>query len=405
MDNGDDKLFRVSTAALVFFSIMLNITGNYIVFYFKIPVYLDTAGTILSAALGGFMPGVFVGFFSNVLNSFTHRNNLYYGIVSIFVGLFSVIISQKGGFRRLSRLPLYALPLSLGGVLLGNAITWGLLDGDWRDFTSSSAIWLAKAGMLSDGAAFFFTGAFVDYCDKLFSVAAAVGIIRLLPPSILDRLPLGGIYLDGNPSETGARVNICRRMSIRTKVGALMIGTYSVLGLVSAAIICYMYAELDISGYIRAKEMMALTLGSGRHAAANAFLARVLSLMFGTGMFLLSFSLWYVQSALVAPLRRMADAANQYLSQTGGAAGKKKLPQVNIRTGDEIEYLYEVLSAAAQKITQDLNLIRKGNNTIAQKNEIISTMQDHIIFCFASLVENRDDNTGGTSGARRNMSA
>ncbi|MDO4559945.1 MAG: HD-GYP domain-containing protein [bacterium] len=396
MSIGNDRLFSGSTLALVFFSIMLNTAGNGAVSYFNVPAYLDTAGTILSAALGGFMPGVIVGFFSNVLNSFDNMNNLYYGVVNIFVGLFSTVISQNGGFRGFARLPLYALLLSLVGGVLGSAITWGLLgSGGWREMISASASRLTALWLLPDDAAYFLAGGFIDYYDKLFSAAAVVAIIRALPRSFLARLPLGHIYLDELPRDARGGVSVCRRMSIRTKVGALMISTYCVLGLISAAIIYYMYSELGIAAYVKARDMTALSLGAGGSLGADSFIIRVLSLIFGAGMFLLSFSLWYTQRAFVAPLRRMAAAANIFLSQLGASAGEEILEPLNIRTGDEIEYLYEVLSTAANEIALRSNLIRNGNSEIAQKNEVISMMQDHIIFCFASLVENRDDSTGG----------
>ena len=54
---------------LIPIGILINFCGVKLALWLKLPVFLDSVGTILAAALGGYLPGILVGFFSNALNS------------------------------------------------------------------------------------------------------------------------------------------------------------------------------------------------------------------------------------------------------------------------------------------------------------------------------------------------
>ena len=48
--------------------ILINVVGAKLALYFRLPLFLDSIGTVLAAAIGGYMPGIAVGFLTNVLN-------------------------------------------------------------------------------------------------------------------------------------------------------------------------------------------------------------------------------------------------------------------------------------------------------------------------------------------------
>ena len=60
--------------AMVSGGIVLNFLLANFAIHFKIPLYLDCVGSILVAMLGGTIPAIVVGFFSNVINSITRRS-------------------------------------------------------------------------------------------------------------------------------------------------------------------------------------------------------------------------------------------------------------------------------------------------------------------------------------------
>ena len=61
----------------------------------KLPLYLDTVGTIAAAIIGGPLPGVIVGFFTNIFKSFTDISSLYYGIINVLIALAAAFLAKQ----------------------------------------------------------------------------------------------------------------------------------------------------------------------------------------------------------------------------------------------------------------------------------------------------------------------
>ena len=49
-------------------AILLNILGNRLVGALKIPLFIDNIGTILASVMGGYLPGIIVGYMTNIVN-------------------------------------------------------------------------------------------------------------------------------------------------------------------------------------------------------------------------------------------------------------------------------------------------------------------------------------------------
>jgi hypothetical protein len=73
--------------ALALFCIGLNFGLSILIKYSGAPLYLDSIGTILTAAFGGLLPGILVGFVSNLLNCIFDPVSIYYSVVSILIAV------------------------------------------------------------------------------------------------------------------------------------------------------------------------------------------------------------------------------------------------------------------------------------------------------------------------------
>ena len=126
------------------------------------------------------------------------------------------------------------------------------------------------------------------------------------------------------------------------------------------------------------------------------FIIRVLSLLFGVSIIITTFAIWFAQNKIVAPINSLATATSKfaYESEDERRQNTGKLETLNIRTGDEIEYLYSAINKTMNDIDRYMRVIEEKNIDVAQKASIISRMQDNIIISFADMVENRDENTG-----------
>ncbi|MBR2773899.1 MAG: GGDEF domain-containing protein [Selenomonadaceae bacterium] len=93
--------------------LLLNVVGSAFAQYFNLPVYLDSAGTIYIAALGGYVPGIVVGFLTNLFKAVLTPSEMYYGSVSIFVAIFVAFSARRGFFDSYAKVALLIIPLTL----------------------------------------------------------------------------------------------------------------------------------------------------------------------------------------------------------------------------------------------------------------------------------------------------
>ena len=70
---------------------LLNVIGVIIVKEFNLPIYLDTIGTIFISALGGYVPGIAVGFLTNLFGALFDAEEIYYGLVSVLLAIITKI--------------------------------------------------------------------------------------------------------------------------------------------------------------------------------------------------------------------------------------------------------------------------------------------------------------------------
>lgn len=131
-------------------------------------------------------------------------------------------------------------------------------------------------------------------------------------------------------------------------------------------------------------------------ADRSIFFIRLLSLLFGFSILIISFAIWFAENNLVMPINKLAAATSDfaYDTQQNRKVSTARVKQLMIKTGDEIENLYDAISRTTSDVSNFLNVIDKQNAEMLQKAAIITKMQDKIIVSFADMVENRDETTG-----------
>lgn len=94
---------ELSGPALPFiaFGIALNLTIGQIVAILKIPLYLDSIGTVLVAVLIGPYAGIIAGSFANIMAAAVGNPTMMFFVpVVIVIGAFTGIIASAGWFKR-----------------------------------------------------------------------------------------------------------------------------------------------------------------------------------------------------------------------------------------------------------------------------------------------------------------
>jgi energy-coupling factor transport system substrate-specific component len=166
--------------ALVPVGIGINVIGKTLSATFRLPVFLDTIGTILSAAILGPLWGGIVGGLTNVITSFQNPIEIWFGIINILIGVIVGCVSLKLGFRRWPVVLVAGLLIAIVSPVIGTVIAvflFGGLTGGGIDFI--------VGGLMRSGVDIF-TASFIprlgsNLVDKLSSIFIAFWVIKGLP--------------------------------------------------------------------------------------------------------------------------------------------------------------------------------------------------------------------------------
>jgi len=203
-DNAVAKFFKGYGRLTIFMipiGIAINFIGGQIALLLKLPVYLDSIGTILVGATCGMLPGALVGAISNVLNSITSPPTLAFGVLSILFGLLAGFLGRRGVFMSWWKSLLSAIPFALIGGVLGAIITilvfGGLAVGGGAIIVGA----LVATGM-DTNTANFVAQVPMDVLDKVPTVLIVYAIIKGIPKRLFAKLPLGYVYLGKDKAGT-----------------------------------------------------------------------------------------------------------------------------------------------------------------------------------------------------------
>jgi hypothetical protein len=171
--------FDTRTVVLIPIAIAINIVlGQTVSAVLKVPIYLDSVGTILVAALAGPIPGLVTGVLANLVWTYVLPPPFHsdfaapFAVVAAWIGLWAGIAAQLGFFRSRpnSSWPKVALAALVVIVVLGGIGYYGFLpfytDGNFTFF-----------GDTTDASPFFVA---IGYVIAIGFIAAIVAMIALL---------------------------------------------------------------------------------------------------------------------------------------------------------------------------------------------------------------------------------
>lgn len=165
--------------------IAMNIVLGIITSALGIPLYMDTLGTVLTAALIGPLPGVIVGSLSNIITGFMYSvSDIPFFLVNAAVGLIVGLAAKKWKFTFPTALIL-GLVLSVVCPVIGTPIgilIYGGLNGSWSDVL---VVALQQTGH-SIFAASFIRNIASNLIDKVGTCVIGWAILKALPMRFKD---------------------------------------------------------------------------------------------------------------------------------------------------------------------------------------------------------------------------
>ncbi len=179
-------MFNRLLPAVFFSGILLYLSGYFIaVFikgYYKFPLFLDSAGTILCGVILGPAAGGFAGLATNFILGVVHNPvNIPFGIVNMLIGITAGLIAKKYGFISFKSLIITIILLVPISALSGAVIAFYLFGGVTGAKIDLNVISIIDAGYQ------IFTGTFLvripaNLMDKSLSALIVFLIIRFLAP-------------------------------------------------------------------------------------------------------------------------------------------------------------------------------------------------------------------------------
>lgn len=182
--------FTTVTLVLIPVAIAINIAVGQLIYTLKVPLYLDSIGTVLVGVVAGPWAGALTGLIANLVWGLTGLNVTYapFAAVAAVIGLLAGLFSESGWFRTWWKVVLAGLITGFVAAAISapiSAYVFGGVTGSGTD--AVVAIFRGMgAGILP---ATFAQGVSSDPLDKTITYLIVWLIVRALPGRFLARFP------------------------------------------------------------------------------------------------------------------------------------------------------------------------------------------------------------------------
>lgn len=178
------SIYKLCLAAL---AVCINLVGGELALLLRLPIYLDSIGTILVGALCGPWYGLLPGLLSGILMGITSDiYSLYFAPVGMIVGMMTGFVWRKmlsGSSKKWKIFPA-ALIITVPGTIVSSLICAGLFGGITSSGSTILVQLLAKTP-LGLTASVFLVQILTDYLDRLISIILVMALLKALPKQLL----------------------------------------------------------------------------------------------------------------------------------------------------------------------------------------------------------------------------
>ncbi|MCR4909616.1 MAG: HD domain-containing protein [Lachnospiraceae bacterium] len=230
------KRRNITTLLLCVAGVLINTLLSTVVTVFELPLYLDTVGTVAVAVMGGYLPGIVVGFATNIIKAITDPSSMYYGVLNVLIAYTASFMAERKLHRKIHGALLMVLAFTLIGGGLGAIIPW-YMEGLSFDSEALSGI-IYETGLFGSGVSHILSSLIMDLPDKAVTVLLALGIVHIIPEKYY-KLFSFKLWLQNVPEDDEYRrkeFSDIRKISLRIKALIVIAFALSSTGLVCTAL-------------------------------------------------------------------------------------------------------------------------------------------------------------------------
>ena len=236
---------RVRLIILVAIGTTVNILLSGLVTIFKIPLWLDTIGTIYVSSMGGVFPGILTAILTNLGSVFFNQDALYYTLIANLIAIVTAWFMRTGGFKKKSRFLIYILALSLLGGVLGMLFQLVLQGKPQMDAVTDTAKALSEHTGLGFYLCAFLVCFGLNIVDKSLSAGIAFGVRHFVPEYIRKSIWQGGWrqkpLSDEEMGELDRKSGGVRKLSLQKKIARLVAAAAAFMAIILSLISLNIY--------------------------------------------------------------------------------------------------------------------------------------------------------------------
>lgn len=182
------KDFTTMTWVLIPVAIAINIAIGQIVVLLKLPVFLDSIGTVLVGIICGPWAGALTGALSNTIWGLFNPDSLPWWPVAFFIGLVAGLCANAGLFKNWWKVILSGFLIALTAAIASTPIAVYLYGGITASGSSFITAYLMQTGQ-GVVQAVLSTSFLVEPVDKITTAMLAFAIVQGLSKRLIARFP------------------------------------------------------------------------------------------------------------------------------------------------------------------------------------------------------------------------
>ena len=186
--------FSMLALLIIPVGVAVNFVGGQLASILKLPMYLDTIGTIFAAMLCGPWVGAVTGGLSNVVTGIANPVNFAFIPVNVIAGLVTGFLARKQMFSVWWKWLISMLVMAWVSIIVSAPIVvlvYGGVTGGGTSIITAAAM----AAGANIWAAFFGTEGVFQVLDRIISFLICWAVIKVIPPRTLVKFGCGSNYI------------------------------------------------------------------------------------------------------------------------------------------------------------------------------------------------------------------
>ena len=186
--------FTMQAILIIPVCVAVNFVGGQLAGLLKLPMYLDTIGTIFASLLCGPWVGAVAGGLTNVVTGIANPTNFAFIPVNIIAGLVTGFLARKNMFNKTWKWLLSMFIMAWVSIIVSAPIVvlvYGGVTGGGTSLITAAAL----AAAANIWTAFFGTEGVFQVLDRIISFLICWAVIKVIPTRNLIKFSLGELYI------------------------------------------------------------------------------------------------------------------------------------------------------------------------------------------------------------------